>query len=83
MCIRRRLSKSSASFPEVDEYRLTAFRSGAMDQLKIDIESSKDLKDALIEQLQIRLGLRVNVETVAKDSLPRFEAKGRRFVDQR
>ena len=70
-------------FPEVDEYRLTAFRSGAMDQLKIDIESSKDLKDALIEQLQIRLGLRVNVETVAKDSLPRFEAKGRRFVDQR
>ena len=70
-------------FPEVDEYRLTAFRSGEMDQLKIEIESSKDLNDELIRQLQIRLGLRVDVESVAGDSLPRFEAKGRRFVDQR
>jgi len=70
-------------FPEIDEYRLTAFRSGEMDQLKIEIESSKDLEDKLTQQLQIRLGLRVEVEAVAGDTLPRFEAKGRRFVDRR
>ncbi len=71
------------SFPEVAEYRLTAFRSGEMDQLKIEIESPQDLSADLAQQLQIRLGLRVDVETVATDMLPRFEAKGRRFIDQR
>ncbi len=71
------------SFPKIVEYRLTAFRSGEMDQLKIEIESSEDLVAELTEQLQIRLGLRVDVETVAANTLPRFEAKGRRFVDER
>ena len=70
-------------FPEVVEYRLTAFRSGQMDQLKIEVESNQNLKDAITEQLQIRLGLRVDVVTAEPETLPRFEAKGRRFVDQR
>ena len=71
------------AFPDVAEYRLTAFRSGEMDQLKIEIESSKDLTKELTEQLQTRLGLRIDVEAVEPDTLPRFEAKGRRFVDRR
>ena len=54
-----------------------------MDQLKIEIESSKDLTKELTEQLQTRLGLRIDVEAVEPDTLPRFEAKGRRFVDRR
>lgn len=70
-------------FREITEYRLTAFRAGEMDQLKIEIESSENLTAQLTEQLQIRLGLRVDVETVALQTLPRFEAKGHRFVDQR
>jgi phenylacetate-CoA ligase len=35
------------------------------------------------EELQLRLGLRVDVATVPIGSLPRFEGKGRRFVDRR
>ena len=71
------------AFPDIAEYRLTAFQSGEMDQLKIEIESSKDLTKELTEQLQTRLGLRIDVEAVEPDTLPRFEAKGRRFVDRR
>jgi phenylacetate-coenzyme A ligase PaaK-like adenylate-forming protein len=31
----------------------------------------------------LRLGLRVEVEAVPLSTLPRFEGKGRRFVDNR
>jgi phenylacetate-CoA ligase len=34
-------------------------------------------------ELQIRLGLRVQVIAVPTGSLPRFEGKGRRIVDRR
>jgi phenylacetate-CoA ligase len=33
--------------------------------------------------MQVRLGLRVDVVAVPAGSLPRFEGKGRRIVDQR
>lgn len=69
--------------PDVAEYRLTAYRSGEMDQLKIEIESNQQCAAAIAEQLQVRLGLRVDVVTASPETLPRFEAKGRRFVDQR
>ncbi|NIP86636.1 MAG: hypothetical protein GTO03_14160, partial [Planctomycetales bacterium] len=35
------------------------------------------------EALQARLGLRVDVRVVPRDTLPRFEAKGKRFIDLR
>ena len=35
------------------------------------------------EELQLRLGLRVEVERVPKGSLPRWEGKSRRFRDRR
>jgi phenylacetate-CoA ligase len=69
--------------PDIAEYRLTAFQSQHMDQLKIEIESSAETAEQLKHRLNLRLGLRVDVQPVANDSLPRFEAKGRRFIDQR
>jgi phenylacetate-CoA ligase len=71
------------SFPEVDEYRMTAYRQGAMDQLKIDVEDRAGDVRRIEQELQIRLGFRVEVTNVDPGSLPRFEAKGKRFVDQR
>ena len=66
------------------EYRIVASRSGAMDELQIEIEGQTDDQISEIgERLQSRLGLRVPVTSVAADSLPRFEAKSRRFVDKR
>lgn len=70
-------------FPDIVEYRMTAFQIDQMDQLKIELESRRELADELKRLIEIRLGLRVEVETVADDSLPRFQAKGQRFVDRR
>jgi phenylacetate-CoA ligase len=70
-------------FPDIAEYRLTASRDGEMDQLLVEIEDSQDDPRRVADQLQLRLGLRVDVRTVPLGSLPRFEAKGKRFIDQR
>jgi phenylacetate-CoA ligase len=76
-------------FPVVDEFRLTAFKKAEMDQIKIEVEghnldenSNGDIQKirSAIEQ---GLGLRVEVEAVESNSLPRFELKGKRFIDQR
>jgi phenylacetate-CoA ligase len=34
-------------------------------------------------ELHVRLGLKVEVRCVPLGSLPRFEGKGKRFIDQR
>ena len=70
-------------FPEVDEYRMTAFREAAMDQLKIEVEDRMHNPERIAHSLNSRLGLRVEVTSVESGSLPRFEAKGKRFIDQR
>ena len=70
-------------FPEVVEFRTTAFKQGAMDQLKVEIEATTDDIGPIRLALQNKLGFRVDVDLVANQSLPRFEAKGKRFVDNR
>jgi len=70
-------------FPEVDEFRMTAFRESAMDQLKIEVEDRSNDPDRIAGALQAQLGLRVEVTVVESGSLPRFEAKGKRFIDRR
>lgn len=69
--------------PEVVEYRMTATKSGQMDQLKIELETNGDVVVTVSELLNTRLGLRIDVTQVASGALPRFEAKGKRFVDLR
>lgn len=71
------------SFPEVVEYRATVYRVSEMDRLRIEVEDRLEQPDRIAQEFKIRLGLRVEVETVPLSSLPRFEGKGRRFVDKR
>jgi len=71
------------SFPEVAEYRMTAFKDGAMDALSIEVEDQLEQPERIANELQLKLGLRVDIQCVPAGSLPRFEAKGKRFVDQR
>ncbi len=71
------------SFPEIVEYRMTAFKESALDQLRIEVEDRLDRPERVCKELKIRLGLRVEVVSVPVGTLPRFEAKGNRFVDQR
>jgi phenylacetate-CoA ligase len=71
------------SFPEIVEYRLTVGRHESLDELTLEIEDRLAAPDRVARELQIRLGLRVQVITVPTGSLPRFEGKGRRIVDRR
>jgi phenylacetate-CoA ligase len=71
------------SFPEVVEYRMTVHKVAAMDQLEVEIEDRLEQPSRVAEELQLRLGLKVDVQCVPLGSLPRSEAKGKRFVDRR
>jgi phenylacetate-CoA ligase len=70
-------------FPEVDEFRMLATRVSHLDELEIEVEDRLNQPDRIMKELQIKLGLRVAVRCVAAGSLPRFEGKGKRFLDQR
>lgn len=71
------------SFPEVIEYRITVYKEGAMDQLRVDVEDRLQEPQRVTEELRLRLGLKVHVRSVPLGTLPRFEGKGQRFHDQR
>lgn len=71
------------SFPEVVEYRLIARRMAAMDELRVEVEDRLSEPARIANELQVRLGLKVEVQCVPLGSLPRFEGKGKRFVDER
>jgi phenylacetate-CoA ligase len=70
-------------FPEIVEYRVTARTRGAMDHLEIEIEDRLDCPSRVADEVRVRLGLKVEVSTVAVGTLPRFEGKGRRVIDER
>ncbi|MBW3596136.1 MAG: phenylacetate--CoA ligase family protein [Planctomycetes bacterium] len=71
------------SFPEIVEYRMTAHKAGAMDALTVEIEDRLERPERVAKEMQVRLGLKVAVRSVPSGSLPRFEGKGKRFVDRR
>ena len=71
------------SFPEVVEYRMTVRKDTEMDHLVVQIEDRLDCPDRVAQELCLRLGLKVEVQTVPLGSLPRFEGKGKRFIDER
>ena len=54
-----------------------------MDQLAIEVEDSLDQPERIADELETQLGLRVAVTAVEAGALPRFDAKGERFIDQR
>jgi phenylacetate-CoA ligase len=71
------------SFPEVVEYRMTARKRGELDELVVEVEDHLMQPQRIAEELQLQLGLKIDVRCVPAMSLPRFEGKGRRFVDER
>jgi phenylacetate-CoA ligase len=71
------------SFPEVLEYQAVVRKIDAMDQIAIEVEDRLELPERIAEEVQLRLGLKVEVHCVALGTLPRFEGKGSRLVDQR
>jgi phenylacetate-CoA ligase len=70
-------------FPEVVEYRVVVRSRDSLDELAVEIEDRLAAPERVAREFQVRLGLRVDVRTVPPGSLPRFEGKARRFVDER
>ena len=70
-------------FPEVVEYRMTVRKRGELDELVIDVEDHLGRPERIAEELRLKLGLKVEVSAVPAMTLPRFEGKGHRFVDER
>jgi phenylacetate-CoA ligase len=71
------------SFPEVVEHRVTVRRRGELDELIVEVEDHLQQPARIVEELRLKLGLTIEVRAVPAMSLPRFEGKGRRFIDQR
>ncbi len=70
-------------FPAIEEFRLTVRKKGDLDALSVEVEDGDDNPARIAEAIRLRLGLQAEVRNVPAGSLPRFELKGRRFVDQR
>ena len=69
--------------PSIGEYRLLLSKSGALDELRLQIEDRQNNQEALAKELLSRLQLRVSVEIVPEGSLPRLDGKSRRVLDLR
>ena len=69
---------------DVGEFQITANKNGEMDELEVSIENVNAARCSEIDELfQSRLGLRVAINSVEQGTLPRFEAKSKRFIDNR
>jgi phenylacetate-CoA ligase len=71
------------SFPEVVEYRLTARKRGELDELVVEVEDHLQQPKRIADELQLKLGLKIDVRCAPAMSLPRFDGKGQRFFDLR
>ncbi|MEM7146151.1 MAG: AMP-binding protein [Verrucomicrobiota bacterium] len=75
-------------FDEIAEYRVVQSEVDSMTELKIEIEPMEaltdgaDLADRVQAAMQDAFALRVPVETVMPDTLPRFEFKAKRWIKQ-
>ena len=71
------------SFPEIVEYCVMVHREQTLDGLLVHVEDRLQNPARVADELRLRLGLKVEVQLVPLGSLPRFEGKGRRFIDKR
>ncbi|GHO46716.1 phenylacetate--CoA ligase family protein [Ktedonospora formicarum] len=70
-------------FPEVAEYQIIVTSAGTMDELTLRVECPANLVPRLQEELHQSLSLRIPIEAVESRTLPRYELKARRVIDQR
>ncbi|MBI3147154.1 MAG: AMP-binding protein [Betaproteobacteria bacterium] len=74
-------------FAEIDEFRITVSKLREMDEMDIEVELAEDadprVVEAIAERLDTMLSFRPRVRSVARDALPRFEMKAKRFHVQR
>lgn len=77
------IEETLRQFPEVEEFRIVVTTDREMDALRIDIDGQRGHPEKIADALQRQLGLRVEVSCLPPGSLPRFQAKSKRLVDER
>ena len=71
-------------YKEIKEFRIVYYTEDDMDQIKVQIETDNEaIRDELYTLLRQRVGLRINTEIVENGTLPRFEMKAKRILDDR
>ena len=55
----------------------------SFDELLVEVEDRLSAPERIAEEMYLRLGLKIEVALASPASLPRFEGKGRRFIDER
>ena len=65
------------------EFRITATKSEEMDQVAIELEGSTAAAAKVKREIADQIGIRIEVEAVAENKLPRWEAKAKRLRDLR
>ena len=68
---------------EITEFRMVRTRDGSMDELTVEVEASGDVTAHLARALRERLAVRIPTRAVPAGSLPRWELKAKRLVDER
>ncbi|MBX3676065.1 MAG: AMP-binding protein [Rhodocyclaceae bacterium] len=70
-------------FAEVDEFRITVNKQRQMDEMDVEVElcegADPNVVHAIAERLDTMLSFRPRVHFVARNVLPRFELKAKRF----
>ena len=68
---------------ETGEFRMVRTRDGEMDELTVEVEASDAVAADLAQALRKRLAVRIPTRAVPAGSLPRWELKAKRLVDER
>ena len=74
-------------FDEVAEYQVIVSNQGNLTELLLKLEpipntNEESLREMVGKQIRNQLNLRVNVEITAPDTLPRFELKAKRWIQE-
>jgi phenylacetate-CoA ligase len=68
---------------DVQEFRIVRSTRQSMEEVAVEVEASQEVAAAIEKAFREQLALRIPTSVVAPGSLPRFELKARRVVDNR
>ena len=77
------IEETLRQFPEVEEFRVVIFKDREMDAVRVEVDGQSGDPEQIAAALHRRLGLSVEVSCLPAGSLPRYEAKSQRWVDER
>jgi len=86
-----RIEEIVRGFEDVDEFQVVFKREGDLDEIlvkidpipQLDLNSLDGFRDKIAKALQLGLNIRTTVEMFEHGTLPRWDHKAKRFVDER